>query len=315
MIRKENGNTGLSVVSIGTAGEKLSHIAAVINDGGRAATRSGLGAVMGSKNMKAVACIGSKTPELFDKSKVQSLVKEMLKKTKENPSSMHFVVSNFGTPGAMVHHLEDHDVPIRNWGGNNIKDFPREKWAGVGWDGMAKYVTKKYACTGCPFACRSLLNVKDGKYPVIKGQKPDYETLAAFGPMCLNDNMESLIYANELCNLQGLDTISAGSTVAFAIVCFENGILTNKDTDDLELTWGNPNAVIEVLRKMCIREGIGDILADGAKAAAQKIGHGAENFAMHVGGKMLAFRYVMVKKYWLIRLYHNQRNNTLGKLS
>ena len=104
---------------------------------------------------------------------------------------------------------------------------------------MEKYVTKKYACTGCPIACGHWMKVDTGKYRVEKGHKPEYETLAAFGPNCMNDNMESMIYANELCNLHGFDTISAGGVIAFAIECYENGILTKKDTDGIELTWGN----------------------------------------------------------------------------
>ena len=190
---------------------------------------------------------------------------------------MFFGLSHGGTPGAMIMHMHDHDVPIKNWGGNNVEDFPESKWDIVAWDGMAKYVTKKYACIGCPIGCGGELTVEDGKYPVRDAHKPEYETLAAFGPMCLNDDMESLIYENELCNLYGLDTISAGATVAFAIDCYENGMLTKADTDGLELTWGNSDAHVAVLEKMCLREGIGDVLADGAKWAAQKIGRGAES--------------------------------------
>lgn len=286
-IRKDNGDPNLKIVSIGMAGERLSRIAAVMNDSGRAAARSGLGAVMGSKNLKAVACEGSLKPNLFDKARIESLVKEMAKEIKENPSGMYQVLSRTGTAGAVVPHLATHDTPIKNWGGNNIEDFPEEKWAKVGWEGLQKYTIKKYACTGCPIACGHWMKVDIGKYRVEKGHKPEYETLAAFGPMCLNDNMESIIYANELCNLHGFDTISAGAVIAFAIECYENGILTKRETDGLELTWGNSDAVIEVLKKMAKREGIGDLLADGAKIAASKIGRGAEKFAMHVGGEMV----------------------------
>jgi aldehyde:ferredoxin oxidoreductase len=243
---------------------------------------------MGSKNLKAVACTGSLKPDILDKARVQALMREMIKETKENPSGMFFGLSHGGTPGAMVMHMHDHDVPIKNWGGNTVEDFPESKWESVAYGGMAKYVSKKYACVGCPVGCGGELTVEEGKYPVRDSHKPEYETLAAFGPMCLNDNMESLIYENELCNLYGLDTISAGATVAFAIDCYENGILSKADTDGLELTWGNSDSHVAVLEKMCRREGIGDVLADGAKWAAQKIGGGAESLAMHAGGEMLA---------------------------
>jgi aldehyde:ferredoxin oxidoreductase len=288
MIRQENNDKNLKVALIGPGGERMSRIAAVINDRGRAAARSGLGAVMGSKNLKAIACTGSMKPEIFDKAKVQEMMKVMMKTVRERPSMMYASLASTGTPGAMIMHMSEHDVPIKNWGGNNVEDFPDEKWQKVAWDGMEKYVKKKYACTGCPLGCGSILDVKEGKYEVTDGHKPEYESLAAFGPMCLNDDMESLVYANELCNLYGLDTISAGSTVAFAIECFENGIITTKDTDGLELRWGNSDAIIKVLEKMCRREGIGDVLAEGAKRAAEIFGGGAEKFAMHSGGEMLA---------------------------
>jgi len=287
MIRQENDDSSLKIVSIGTAGERLSRIAAVINDSGRAAARSGLGAVMGSKNLKAVACSGSLKPDIHDKSEVSRLVKEMMAMAKSNPSGMYLGISSTGTPGAMIHHMEDHDVPIKNWRGNNVEDFPEDKWGNVAWDGMEKYAVKKYACTGCPIACGHILRVDQGEYAVERAHKPEYESLAAFGTMCMNDNMESLIYANELCNMHGLDTISAGSTIAFAIECFENGILTKTDTDGIELTWGNSRAIIDVLKKMCTREGIGDLLAEGAQRASAEIGKGSEQFAMHVGGEMV----------------------------
>ncbi len=287
MIREENGDNKLKVVCIGSAGEKCSRIAAVINDEGRAAARSGLGAVMGSKNLKAVACTGTQKPELFDKEKVQGLLKELLGIVKTNPSMMFQALSAVGTSGGMVPHMVVHDVPIKNWGGNNIEDFPEARWEATGWQGMAKYFTKKYACTGCPIACGGWMKIENGKYAVERAHKPEYESLAAFGPMCLNDHTESLIYANHLCNLHGIDTISAGATIAFAIECYENGILTKSETDGLELTWGNSDAIIEVLKKMCIREGFGDLLAEGPAVAAQKIGRGAERFAMHVGKEPL----------------------------
>ena len=287
MIRQENGEARLKIACIGIAGEKRSRIAAVINDWGRAAARSGLGGVMGSKNLKAIACSGAHKPKIFNKARVENIMKELVKETENNPYGMYQVLSRSGTPGAMMPHMAMHDVPIKNWAGNNIEDFPESKWEAVGWESLEKYVTKKYACTSCFIACGHWVKVSTGKYRVEKGHKPEYETMAAFGPMCLNDNMESLIYANELCNLHGLDTISAGGVIAFAIECYENGLISKKDTDGLELTWGNTDAIIEVLKKMCLREGIGDLLAEGSREAAKKIGRGAEKFSMDVGGELI----------------------------
>ncbi len=287
MIRDENHNQALRVAVIGPAGEKKARIAAVINDRGRAAARSGLGAVMGAKNLKAVACAGTLRPQVYDRARLRDLMRATLRQAREHPSGMFYGLSHGGTPGAMPMHMADHDVPIKNWRGNNIEDFPEGKWSSVSWEGMVQYVTEPYACTGCPIRCGSLVTVDAGRYPVKNVHKPEYETLAAFGPLCLNDDMQALIYANELCNRYGLDTISAGATIAFAVECYENGILTRADADGLELTWGNADAHVALLEKMCRREGLGDLLADGAKWAAEAIGGGAEAFAMHVGGEMI----------------------------
>jgi aldehyde:ferredoxin oxidoreductase len=124
------------------------------------------------------------------------------------------------------------------------------------------------------------------KYKYAEGRHPpEYETLASFGTMCLNNNPESVIMANDICNRYGLDTISAGTTIAFAIECYENGLITNKDTGGIELSWGNHQAIIAMTEQLARREGLGDILADGVRAAAWKIGGGAEEYAMHVGGQ------------------------------
>jgi aldehyde:ferredoxin oxidoreductase len=287
MIRQENGNPRLKIACIGTAGEKRSRIAAVINDWGRAAARSGLGGVMGSKNLKAIACIGSQKLKIFDKVRVENLMKDLVRETKSNPSGMVQILTRSGTPGAMMPHMAMHDVPIKNWAGNNIEDFPESKWESVSWECLEKYVTKKYACSSCFLTCGHWVKVSTGKYKVEKGHKPEYETMAAIGPLCLNDNMESLIYSNELCNLHGLDTISAGGILAFAIECYEKGLISKKDTDGLELTWGNTDAIVGVLKKMCLREGIGDLLAEGSREAAKRIGRGAEQFSMDVGGELI----------------------------
>ncbi len=287
MICQENPGKDYKVACIGMAGERGASIACIINDKGRAAARSGLGAVMGSKNLKAIACYGFQRPGIFDRDKLKSLVTDINNDMQNNPSGMYMVLSNSGTPGAMVPHLRTHDVPIKNWAGNTVEDFPKDKWEKVGWEAMEKYVVEKYACVDCQISCGSWMTIEQGKHAVRRAHKPEYETLAAFGPNCLNDDMESLIHANELCNLYGLDTIGTGATIALAMECYANGILTNEDTGGLDLKWGNSDAIIELVHKIARREGIGDVLADGAQAAAEKFGRGAERFAMHVGGEML----------------------------
>jgi aldehyde:ferredoxin oxidoreductase len=221
MIREENPGRDYKLVSIGVAGEKRVRLAAVINDKGRAAARSGLGAVMGSKNLKAVACFGFQRPGIFNKDKVKSLVTSITSEMETNPGPMMSVLSHGGTASAMMPHLLDHDVPVKNWAGNNVEDFPREKWEKVGWESLEKYAVDRYACVDCKIACGGWMQVNEGKFAVQQSHKPEYESLAAFGPNLLNDNTESLIYANELCNLYGMDTIGVGGTVAFAMDCYE----------------------------------------------------------------------------------------------
>ena len=286
-IRKENPDKDYKVVSIGIAGENRVRLAAVINDKGRAAARSGLGAVMGSKNLKAVACAGFQRPGIFDRERVKRLVADIMQDMRQTPGPMLGVLLHGGTASAMLPHFMDHDVPIKNWAGNTVEDFPRDKWGNVGWECLEKYHVSRYACVDCQIACGGWMQVNEGRFAVRNAHKPEYESLAAFGPNLLNDSTESLIYANELCNSYGMDTIGVGGTIAMAIDCYENGIITRKDTDGLELRWGNADAIIELIHKIARREGIGDVLAEGARRAAEKFGKGAEQLAIHVGGQLI----------------------------
>jgi aldehyde:ferredoxin oxidoreductase len=287
IILGENPGRDYRVAAIGVAGENRVRLAAVMNDRGRAAARSGLGAVMGSKNLKAVGCAGFQRPGIFDKEKVKSLVSSITGEMQTNPGPMMGVLFHGGTASAMMPHFIDHDVPIKNWAGNNVEDFPREKWEKVGWESLERYSVDRYACVDCQIACGGWMEVKEGKFAVRRAHKPEYESLAAFGPNLLNDNTESLIFANELCNSYGMDTIGVGGTIALAVDCYENGIVGDRDTDGLELKWGNADAIVKLVHKIARREGIGDILAEGAKIAAEKFGKGAEQLAIHVGGQVI----------------------------
>ena len=181
------------------------------------------------------------------------------------------------------------DSPVKNWKGVGYLDFPfRSKAAKISDVNYKEFWTKKYACANCVLGCSAVLNVTKGKYKIGETHRPEYETIASFGSILLNNDIETLLYANEICNSQGFDTISAGSTIAFAMECFEHNILTLKETDGIDLTWGNSEGIIKVLEKMVHRDGIGDLLADGAKVAADKLGKGAEEYAMHVHGQDIA---------------------------
>lgn len=281
MLKAECGKDA-RVACIGGAGEKLSLISAVINDKGRAAARSGLGAVMGAKKLKALVVRGKQKVPVADAEKLEHLRKQSLRSMKANPWYPFF--HDVGTDDLIPDAVAIGRTPVKNWAGS-ITDMPDV--AAIGGKSLIKLQTKRYACWGCPIGCGG--SMKAGRtYTYPAGvHKPEYETVGAFGTMCLNSHLESIIMANEMCNRHGLDTISVGGTLAFAIECYENGIITQKDTDGIEMTWGNHEAIVAMTAKMAKREGFGDVLADGVRMASEKIGQGAEKFAIHIQGQEL----------------------------
>jgi aldehyde:ferredoxin oxidoreductase len=281
VLKKELGKN-IRIASIGPAGEKLSRISCVINNKGRAAARSGVGAVMGSKKLKAVAVFGTAQVPVADEEKAKRLRKETIAKLKEHPTADLFI--QHGTCGITAQFAEFGESPVKNWSGVGARDFPN---AGqISDDHVIALQERKYGCYRCPISCGGHMKAGTGAYGYRAGaHKPEYETLGAFGSTCLNDNLESIIMANEICNCYGLDTISAGATIAFAMECYERGIITREDTDGLDLTWGNHQAIAALTEKMGRREGFGDVLADGVKVASEKIKRGSEEFAIHVHGQ------------------------------
>ncbi len=301
-----------AVVCIGKAGENLSLISGICNDGGRIAARSGVGAVMGSKNLKALVLDGYRPVKTFDRKRVREHSKilggkirsqkdfmfpdialkvfgKLDAKTK-NTSVMDgmlttSVMKKWGTTGSINLSLENGDAPVKNWKGSN-RDFHGLKSLKISPGKIAKREESKYHCYSCPLGCGGICKIDDlGEYS--RTHKPEYETLNSFGPLLLNDDLDSIFKINELLNRAGMDTISAAGTVAYAVECFEKGIITEKDMDGLILKWGDSKSIIELLEKMINREGIGDILADGSKKASQIIGKGSEKFAVHAGGQEL----------------------------
>ena len=269
--------------SIGPASEKISLISGIINDRGRAAARSGVGAVMGSKKLKALAVRGSGKAAVADKDALDRLRKDFIADMREMGGFAELLMQH-GTCGLTAGLVASGATPVKNWQMTGEQSFANlEKIADA--DAIIKRQTRKYGCANCPIACGGIFNVTSGKYPVGETHKPEYETIGAFGTMCMCDDFETIIKLNEMCNRSGLDTISAGTALAFAMECFENGIISESDLDGIALTWGNAEAMVTMLDKMIAREGFGDILADGVKIAAEKIGGGAEKFAVHVGGQ------------------------------
>ena len=280
-MKKELGSD-IRLACIGPAGEKCSLLACIINDKWRAAARSGLGALMGSKKLKAVVVKGTGEIPLANEEMASNLRQKLIAGGKSNPFFQ--LLSGMGTCGVTAMFVSNGESPVKNWGGVGDIDFPNA--AAISDQSVISYQKKKYACFGCPIACGGQVKVENGPY-TCETHKPEYETLSALGPLCLNDNLESIIRLNDICNRAGLDTISLGATIAFAIECYTNGILTKDDTDGIELTWGNHDAIVAISEKIVKREGLGEILADGTRVASQKIGKGSEQFAMHLGGQEL----------------------------
>jgi aldehyde:ferredoxin oxidoreductase len=282
MLRAEHGKE-TCVSCIGPSGEKLALISCIINKKGAAAGRSGLGAVMGSKRLKAVAVKGNMAVPIADKEKAEQLRRENIGGLK-NP--MIEGMRKYGTTSNTDTNAHSGDTPVKNWGGIGVIDLPDV--SGLNKDLAIANKANADPCWHCPVACKAVLNAGTGEYKYPAGtHRIEYETQGAFGALCLNTNTESLNMLNHLCNSNGLDTISAGCVLAFAMECYENGILTKKDTDGIDLTWGNHRAMVAMTEKLAMREGFGNILADGVKVAAEKIGKGAEKYAVHVGGQEL----------------------------
>jgi len=237
---------------------------------------------MGSKRLKAVAVRGKGKVAVVDSERVKQLRKDFIKGMKDLAFIRGLV--DYGTCDLTSNLVNGGASPVKNWLHAGIQAFPTVDKIGKG-DSYVKYQQKRYGCANCPIACGGILSITEGKYPLSETHKPEYETIAAFGNMCLNDDLFSIFKLNDICNRGGIDTISAGSAIAFAMECYEHGIITKADTDGIELTWGNAEAIITMTNKMIYREGFGDVLADGVKVAAQRIGKGAEQFAMHIGGQ------------------------------
>ncbi|MBT8342579.1 MAG: aldehyde ferredoxin oxidoreductase family protein [Desulfatitalea sp.] len=302
-----------SVAVIGPAGENGALISGISNDSGRMAARSGVGAVMGSKKLKAVVLAGSRRIAVHDSARVKAISKayaikikkaalpkimkgwmlplmgKMMAGSKNNALMDGLAVAamnkKWGTIANNTVGVPNGDSPIKNWGGS-VKDYGWGKYRHLNPDRILRRHTKPYACYACPIGCggiSAIQDVRDGRFKHT--HKPEYETCAAFGGLILNSDLDAIFYINELLNRAGMDTISAGGVVAFAMECFQNGIITKADTAGLELSWGNADAVIELLRRMIQRRGIGDLLADGVKKAAEKIGAIAQPYAVHAGGQ------------------------------
>ncbi len=267
------------VACIGIAGEKMVKFASIMSDGrdARAAGRSGMGAVMGSKNLKAVAVKGTLKGTTVDPKKLLDINKSIAPTISERTKGMN----NFGTGGALAAIEHAGGLPIKNWS-KGVWETGAEKISGVAMTNSILH--KTFHCKSCIIGCGRVTKVDEGKYTTGITAGPEYETLAMLGSLCMIDDLKAINYANYLCNLYGMDTITTGSVIAFAMEAFEKGIITMDNSDGLELSWGNADAAIELIHRIAAREGVGDLLAEGSRAAASRIGKGSEEFAIHVKG-------------------------------
>jgi aldehyde:ferredoxin oxidoreductase len=288
-----------------------------VTEGTRIAARSGLGAVMGSKNLKAVALSGKTRIEPHDSKAVAALTREFSRWVKEGDRTAKWLPSGltrpiarlmrlspfgFGASGEMtrmflraygtivsnVISAETGDSPVKNWKGVGASDFPMATHSGKLDPGrIIAHQRERYHCSSCPLGCGGILDLRGKtRFGLAETHKPEYETCSAFGSLILNNDLDALFYLNDLLNRAGMDTIGAGGAVAFALECYEQGLLSREECDGLELTWGNTAATVALVEKMVRREGIGELLADGSKRAAERLGRGAE-LAMHAGGQDL----------------------------
>ncbi len=283
----ETNEKRLRISCIGPAGEALSLIASVVTDDQRVIGRSGIGAVMGSKKLKAIAVKGSGKVELADADMIKKLRKDTLAHFhKLDQIPFIKMISGAGTNGGLTGGVSGGNAPIKNWSLKGEEAFPDH--AKIDGANLIKYQVRRAGCGNCPINCGGVLGI--GKESSkVEMRKPEYETVAAFGTMLMNSDLESIVRANDICDRYGIDTISTGTVIAFAMDCYENGIISKEDTGGIELTWGSVPAILTMLEKVVRREGLGDILADGVERAAKKIGRGSEKYAIHIHGQEPGF--------------------------
>ncbi len=296
------------VACIGPAGEKLVRYASIVTDESRVCGRAGMGAVMGSKKLKAVAVRGTKKIPVADESKLRGLSKEAHECVKP-PKAWSWTparvegLSVDGTARSIESLEKMGGLPIRSW---TAGTFPEA--INITGSTMSKTILKSRSmCPMCGLiTCWRGVEVKSGKYAPISGRGPEYETCGALGSLCMNTNLESLAKANDLCNRLGIDTISAGVSIAFAMECFEKGIITKADTGGTDLRWGDGDVIIEMVQQIGNNEGFGAVLGQGVKRAAEKIGRGAERYALHVKGLEMSLH--EPRRWWSMGLAYSTSN-------
>ncbi len=274
IIKETHNNSNLRVSSIGQAGENLVRYAAIINDYDRAAARSGLGAVSGSKHLKAIAVSGSLDIPIAKPDRYLEVIEQLHQKMLASPFTKSR--AEYGTTNLVELMQEIGRLPSYNMRSGVFSEYMKISGEEI----KQKYLVKPRADFACLQRCGRYTLVRSGPYAYCGGG-PEYETQSALGSRCGNANLQSILFGHHLCNLYGLDTISTGATISWAMECWDNGLLTKEDTGGLDLSWGNHESIIKLIHMIANREGIGDLLAEGSYRAAQKLGRGTEQYVMH----------------------------------
>ena len=272
-VGKDNADT----LVIGPAGEKGALYACIMAGWDHAAGRTGLGAVMGAKNLKAIV--------LKAESKKEKMTPEQAGIVREYVSRMKKSVARykeFSAWGSSYDIMETHKMGML--GTRNYQDHHLDNVELIDGHHLTRFVKKKTRCHRCPVSCKAEIELPGGQHQGFKGGRPEYETVIDLGALCGLTDPEELLYLSNLCNIVGLDTISTGSVIAFAMELYQRGILSLEDTGGIELTWGNATAMETLIRQIADRKGLGDVLARGVKQAADIIGRGASKYAYHVKG-------------------------------
>ena len=278
MIRERHGDREIEVACIGQAGERLVRFACIMNNYQDALGRTGLGAVMGSKNLKAVAVRGAKEVTVANDDKFMELVDDAHQRVLKQPQAQQ--MTKYGTPLLVAYKSKIGEFSTRNHQTGIFEGADKLNADTI----RDKYYAKTRSCFVCAIQCKKMNRIQKGKYSGTISGGPEYESIYSLGSNCGIDDFGAVLKANQLCNLYGLDAISAGCVVAWLMECYNRGLITKKQCDGINLRWGNADALLALIERIAFREGIGDLLAQGSPHAARKLGKGTERYVMHVKG-------------------------------
>ena len=277
-LREELKDSNLHAIVIGPAGEARSLLSCMINER-RAAGRKGRGSVMGAKRLKAIVVSGEKDLSIADPERFTKSRRELLERFKSSPS-LYPELGKYGTSTVVDTACELGIFPARNYRDTGLFTPIDE----IGYERQADDILRRNPCYNCPVACSQVRLAKEGDYPGALTEGPDYESSWSFGGATGVTDLSSLYMADRLCDEYGLDTMSTGAVIGFAMELYEQGLLSRDETDNLELRFGNHKAMVELIHSIAHRRGFGEVLADGVVAASQRIGRGSEKYALHVKG-------------------------------